>query len=285
MKKQNTIDRKMKFQRGFTLVEMAVVLIIFAILLGGLIVPLSAQIDMQRYSETKNTLEDTKGALLGYVVANKRLPCPDTDGDGLEQPLVATAPVNNMPVAPQSTQTFSCPTFEGRLPFQTLSVGRMDTWSNQLLYRVSPNFSTRTKVFSANNAAGVVISDTYFTLTSVGNITIQTRGDDPGTAAVETKFLLNLATNVPAVIVSHGKNGYGAISSDGTAMPLPPAVNADEETNRTSGTTKISRTVAAISGACSDTVEGSANCEFDDVVTWLSANVIVNRMVMTGQLP
>ncbi|MFZ3086683.1 MAG: type II secretion system protein [Methylotenera sp.] len=283
MKKQNTTDRRVRFQRGFTLVEMAVVLVIFAILLGGLIVPLSAQIDMQRYNETKNILEDTKGALLGYVTANKRLPCPDTDGDGLEQPLVAV--IQNDTPAPQSTQTFSCPTLEGRLPFQTLSVGRMDGWSNQLLYRVSPAFSTRTKVFSANNAMGAVISDTYFTLTSTGNIAIQTRGDDPGTAAVETKFLLNLATNVPAVIISHGKNGYGAISSDGTAMPLPPVVNADEETNRTAGTTKIIRTVAAISGACSDTVEGSASCEFDDVVTWLSANVIVNRMVMTGQLP
>lgn len=276
----------MKKIKGFTLVEMAVVIIIVGIMLGGLLVPLTAQMDQKNYGETRKQLEDLKEALLGYAVAQKRLPCPDTDGDGLEN-LTAPAIVNNAPIAPQSTQTFSCPTFEGHLPFQTLGVGRMDDWSNHFLYRVSPAFSTRTVVWSAINATGAVISDTYFTLTSSGDITIRTRGDNPATPVptIEAKFLFNLATNVPAVIISHGKNGYGAISSDGVAMPLPPAVNVDEDANRTVGTTKISRTVAAISGGCSDTAEGSVSCEFDDVVTWLSANVIVNRMVMTGQLP
>ena len=280
MEKIITSNKRRKPYLGFTLVEMAVVLTILALIVGGMIMPLSAQIDIQRYNETENTLTEVKEALLGYVVANKRLPCPDSDGDGLEN-LLAPVLVNG-PV--QSTQTFACAVNEGQLPYQVLGVGRMDTWSNRFLYRVTPAFSSRTVVWSANNASGNVISDTYFNLSSSGDVFIQTRGDNPGTAAVEAKFLLNLATAVPAVIVSYGKNGYGAIGSNGVAMPAPPAANVDETTNATIGTTKISRLPHA-PGACSDTVEGSVPCEFDDAVTWLSANVIMNRMVTSGQLP
>lgn len=35
-------------QAGFTLVEIAVVLVVIALLLGGLLVPLTAQIDLQK---------------------------------------------------------------------------------------------------------------------------------------------------------------------------------------------------------------------------------------------
>ncbi len=69
---------------GFTLIEMAVVLLIIGLLLGGVLAPLSTQIDNDRRKETSNTLKQISDALLGYAVANVRLPCPDTNGDGLE---------------------------------------------------------------------------------------------------------------------------------------------------------------------------------------------------------
>ena len=40
-------------QKGFTLVEMAVVLLIIGLLLGGLLMPLSEQVNSQRYGETR----------------------------------------------------------------------------------------------------------------------------------------------------------------------------------------------------------------------------------------
>ena len=52
--------------RGFSLVEMAVVLVILALLLGGLLSPLASQIDQKNYSEVKRTLESSKEALMGY---------------------------------------------------------------------------------------------------------------------------------------------------------------------------------------------------------------------------
>ncbi|MDZ4141164.1 MAG: type II secretion system protein [Methylotenera sp.] len=273
------------FYQGFTLVEMAIVLVIMGVMLGGLVVSLSAQMDIRNYNETKQKIATIKEGLLGFVVSNRRLPCPDTDGDGVEN-LAAPLIVNDVPAAPQSTQTFACTNLEGLLPFQTLDADRMDSWSNQFSYRVAPAFSTRAIVWSANGATGNIVGDTYFTLSSSGNITVQTRGDNPATAGItEGKFISNLTSNAAAVIISHGKNGFGATSYTGVPMAAVPAVDVDETLNVTAGTTKLSRLIATGSGACSDTVEGSSFCEFDDVVDWLPMHLIFNRMVTAGQLP
>lgn len=279
------MNPNLKRQAGFSLVEMAVVLVIVGLMLTGLLVPLSAQMDIRNYNETRQKIAIIKEALLGFAVSNRRLPCPDTDGDGQEN-LPSPVVFNDIPVAPQSTQTFTCPNLEGLLPFQTLGIERMDSWSNLFLYRVAPALSNRTVVWSANNATGSVISDTYFTLSSNGNITVRTRGDDPSTVGItESKFISNLVTNAAAVIISHGKNGYGATSYTGTPMAAVPASNVDETTNATAGTTKISRLIASRASPCSDTAEGSSYCEFDDAVDWLPTHLIFNRMVAAGQLP
>ena len=46
----------MTVQRGFTLIEMAIVLVIITILIGGLAMPLAAQIQARRIAETKKIL-------------------------------------------------------------------------------------------------------------------------------------------------------------------------------------------------------------------------------------
>jgi len=39
------------------------------------------------------------------------------------------------------------------------------------------------------------------------------------------------------------------------------------------------------SAGCSDTVEGAPFCEFDDLLVWISAPVLLNRMVEARLLP
>src|SRR6266567_4443970 len=65
-------------QRGFTLAEVAVVVLIVGLLLGGLLGTYSTQIDLSRTAETKKTLETARDALIGFAAANGRLPCPAT---------------------------------------------------------------------------------------------------------------------------------------------------------------------------------------------------------------
>ncbi len=49
--------------RGFTLIEMAVVLVIVGLLLGGMLVPLATQMETDRRKETTATLESIREAL------------------------------------------------------------------------------------------------------------------------------------------------------------------------------------------------------------------------------
>ena len=77
-----------------------------------------------------------------------------------------------------------------------------------------------------------------------------------------------LTSTAPAVIYSVGKNApLGGTGTDETANPNPNSANNDP--------VFVSHTPMPL---------GAANGEFDDIVIWLSPNILYNRMVQAGQL-
>ena len=74
----------MRIVRGFTLVEVAIVLVVVGLLLAGLLVPLGVQRDVRDYAATRADLSEYKEALVGYALSQTPpyLPCPDTVGGG-----------------------------------------------------------------------------------------------------------------------------------------------------------------------------------------------------------
>lgn len=187
-----------KFYQGFTLVEMAIVLIIFGILLGGLLTSLSAQSELKSRNTTEQALENIKEALIGYAIVNGYLPCPDNA-------LIPTG------VEGARDINGGCVVLEGTLPWQVLSVAKADAWERYFRYRVTNSFS--------NNGIGTGIK---FSLNSAGGITVKS---DVGL----------LTTSAVAVIVSHGGNGFGAKNTlqatPGNDMPAPTGVDELENTN------------------------------------------------------
>ncbi|MFA6971570.1 MAG: type II secretion system protein [Gallionella sp.] len=232
---------------GFTLVEMAIVLVIVALLLGTSLTLISAQQEQQRMEETKTLLSDAREALIGYALSSiattdlrPYLPCPDkttaggagTANDGVEDRTAG-----------------ACVAQEGNLPWVTLGLTPpLDPWSDRLRYAVTATFS--------NSVNGMQ-------LTSTGNLNVNDAASGGN----------SLAVNVPAIILSHGKNGFGAINAAGISNPAPSG--ADELAN-TDGSPFVSHTLAPT---------GAAGGEFDDQVTWLSPNILFNRMVQAGRLP
>src|SRR5450756_1293281 len=118
-------------QKGFTLVEMAMVLLIVALLLGGMLVPLSAQMEQRNVSETQKSLSEIKEAIIGYALANGQLPCP-------ADPSIATGLTNAGIVRPTCTTVANS---SGVLPWATLGVSETDAWGNRYTYRVTPEFA------------------------------------------------------------------------------------------------------------------------------------------------
>ena len=241
--------------RGFTLVELAMVLMIVGLLLGGLIVPLSAQMDQRRTTETQKTLEEIKEALTGYAVINGQLPCP-------ADPAIATgsagAGVARTPPCTGANST-------GVVPWATLGTSETDGWGNRFTYRVSSDFadalgSTFGKDKDGNNCIPVSTPlQSTFALCSAGTLNV-----------LATSGGTNIAIQVPAVLISHGKNSAGAYTQSGAQIPA--SGNADEAEN-------------SDGDADSNYVSHTATPTFDDLVVWMPNSILLNRMVTAGKLP
>ncbi|HEY0666159.1 MAG TPA: type II secretion system protein [Gallionella sp.] len=126
---------------GFTLVEMSIVLAIVALLLGGLLPVISSQVEMQRRNETRKYLDIVRDALVGYAVLNGRLPCPDSNDDGIAE---ATCTTNASQV--------------GTLPYTDLGVVGTDAYDNVLIYAVTKEFAATTP-FTLNTAGVIKVCD------------------------------------------------------------------------------------------------------------------------------
>ena len=125
-----------------------------------------------------------------------------------------------------------------------------------------------------------------FALCSPGDINILSA--NPGTSPSPNP----IAYSAAAVIISHGKNGYGASQPNGIRVIDPPASNADETANKTGvpGASTpvvqfVSRNRTSDSTGCSDTAAGGTQCEFDDIVAWIPTTTLIARMAAAGKLP
>ena len=238
---------------GFTLVEMAMVLIIVALLLGGLLPTVASQIEQQRNNETSKQLAEIKEALIGYALINGRLPRPATSAtDGTERAASCTGP----------TAVNLC---AGFIPWATLGTPKLDSWGKIIRYSVTPNFAN----------APFTLSDTIATKT------IQTRDSGALTYLVGQGTCLLNNQCVPAVIFSHGKNNFGTGDS-GNILADSSTTNADEGINNAGNNagnidnffSRIHSNNTAANGG-----------EFDDLVVWVPLNTLMSRMVAAGRLP
>jgi prepilin-type N-terminal cleavage/methylation domain-containing protein len=260
---------------GFSLIELAMVLFIVSLLIGGLLMPLSAQNEIQGRQETVKALANIREALIGFAVVNGRLPCPapatladPTTGAGLEAttaaagttnttgPCGCTAANSGIASAGGAICDDSTPgSVTGVLPWATLGVPETDAWSSRYTYRVTTRFG---RMASAQTNFGACTPTTNptaaaFALCSAGDMFVRVTS---GGSVV--------ASSVPAIVVSHGKNTLGAYLTNGIKMTDP----AGDELENANG----------------DINFVSSN-SIDDLVIWIPTSVLMGRMLAAGKLP
>jgi prepilin-type N-terminal cleavage/methylation domain-containing protein len=239
-------------QRGFTLVELALVVGIVAILLGGLLVPISRSIEQKAIATTQANLELAQQALLGYALINGSLPCPDAGTDPNTEGKASSADING------------CSSISvGRLPWATLGIQGVDGWGNRLDYVVyAPLGASFSKVTDSN----LEVWCTKLTTATVPNGIpgCLTTGDAVVKPSLKTSF----------VVYSRGKNGSGAYRTGGSRNSAPDPALIDETQNHlASGGIFISR---------SQTDAKSTAGEFDDIMVWMPSTLLTAKLFAAG---
>ena len=298
-------------QCGFTLTELAIVMLIIGLALVGLLGPINRQIQQAHYNVTQERLDAAREAVLSFAVVNGRLPCPDQDGDGLEDRRLPNDPAR-----------IGCLNhiYEGFLPWATLGVLQTDYWGNRFRYRVAFEFvragnnnnwicgATANQSLDNTLAPGcpgtpagigvpppgscsVTVSNPNsctFEIGDTGDISIRDgQVGRPGSA-----YIMNPSSAPPvgavAVVLSVGANGLGGTSDTGLARPAPLA-GSDEALNTPAaipaGTLRnspfIIRTPTEQATGCADNGGGTL-CEFDDQLVFIGVNTLISRLVQAG---
>lgn len=230
---------------GFSIIELAIVLAIVSTLLGGLLFSLSEIQESNNRTDSANTVDEIVQALYGFAQINGRLPCPATPAS-----FGAESPPNGG----------ACDWDYGFVPWSTLGLNGpintdsllVDNWLNPYRYNVTDvggDAFTR-----AGGLRGVALA----TLPTALRVC-----STPGCGANTV-----LADSAPAVIVSLGANWATFTSADEVA-------NSGE---RTRNGYRLANNDDFVSVPYNELI-------FDDMITWLSPNVLYTKMVAAGQLP
>lgn len=234
--------------RGFTLIEVAIVIVIISLLLGGMLYPLGQQRFDRKNKETTKQMVEFKEALYGFAIRTGRLPCPDlTAGPGSNDGIEDTGPCGTTGTASSG----------GNLPWATLGLSSGDAWGgNRFYYRVAEPFALTTF--------------TCATLPSAPNDLQLFSSCDPACLAADR---LHAPQTLAAIIVSYGKNGRGALNNNNVFNPAP--IGADELENSDADDDFVDR---------EHTDANTAQGEFDDLVETIPVTLLCSRMVQAGKL-
>lgn len=119
-----------QLQRGFSLVELSLVLVVIGVLAGSAVIPLTSVIRQSHYRQTDAQLAIIREAMHGYLVSHGKLPCP------LDNDLINPA---------KTDATASCQRSLGGVPAAALGImgersatgAVLDSWGNPIQYAVS----------------------------------------------------------------------------------------------------------------------------------------------------
>lgn len=199
-----------KHQTGFTLIEMAIVLAILGIVLGGLFAGTSALRETSKFKEDQQKLQDIKAALLSYVAVNHYLPCPTNPingNTGLQSP-----PEN------RTATDGSCDVTYGYLPYNDLGTHAVNAYGIPFSYVINQQANL------ATNTSNETHSASYFGATDC-NINSGTppcfhqhtppipADTGSGNFQITDGGSQILAENVPLLVISHGQNNCDNVAS------------------------------------------------------------------------
>lgn len=241
---------------GFTLIEIAVVIVVLALLLAMIAGIATAMLGQQRREATRQRLAGVETAIALFVSQNLRLPCPangtlaGTDSNaGVEQITLGTPNTCSVGGAPNSQQ-------HGVVPWRALGISEQDAtdgWGNRLTYRVATDFVTapamnltycdpggtkiprQTPVASPGGYCDPACTSATFPASCTMPSAV-TAGSGLQVRNLAGTIIMNQgatpSTGAAYVVISHGENSAGAYGNLGVVQAaIGPASGTEEAKN------------------------------------------------------
>lgn len=152
-------------EKGFSLLELSIVLGIVGVLGAGSVMVYSEQNTHAKWQESNAKLKVVKSAILKFAEVNKYMPCPSTSATGIDSRTVAKGKIPAIPATPATPaipKTVSAPTIpaipstgaqpaipnidvstcsanSGMVPYAAIGLSRadvQDSWGNMFVYAV-----------------------------------------------------------------------------------------------------------------------------------------------------
>jgi prepilin-type N-terminal cleavage/methylation domain-containing protein len=268
-------------QSGFTLVEIAIVLLIVTILLGYSVAMFPLQQELKQYRHVGAEMDSITQHLIAFAQVNGRLPCPDTGGDvnatgtaGVVDGREDTDDLvnNTTGVAGADGLVDNCKAFFGFLPARTLGINGkfnaagilIDPWDSGYGYAISQ--------FDAGDGNVDLVTANGIRIEGMANVIpdlficddSDELGDDLNCTTVTGNEVIGTNGGVAAVIISLGKD---------FAIPATSNIQAENIDNFDAGT------------ADKVYIFAPRRDDYDDVVRWLSTNLLFSKMIEADQLP
>lgn len=274
---------------GFTLTELAVVMAIVALLLGGLLYTLSAQTDQRNFEETRRRLELAKDLVLSFAMVNGRLPCParcstwplcstGTYTNGQEVRDTTTGQCTGGGVEDYYGGTLSSGAIGGFLPAQTIGYQSIDpqgyavdAWGNRIRYAVA-------KSIAGGTCAGAFTNPHWVNATNMKNNGIACQPGD--------LLICKSATGITS-------SACGGANNQIMSQSLVVAIVFSTGKNSATGGTGLDEAANLNGGGNADpifvfhtpTPSDAANGEFDDQFTWITHGELYGKLISAGVLP
>lgn len=245
-----------KADSGFSLLELAVVLVIVAVITAMAMSSGVAVVDASRNNATQQRIKSLEQALLAYRANYNRLPCPASlaiaegaTNFGVEAATPGTCtggtPAANSSAAGVTNTTKTA--VEGAIPVVTLGLPNemmYDGWGRRFRYAVDTSL-TATGAFNAVNI-------------SCTNLAITVKDANGG----------NRSTGSAYAIISHGENGHGGYTKTGT-VSNGGSTNTDELVDCHCDSAAAATAYSPVYVQKANTLNAAAALDsFDDIVVY-----------------
>jgi len=273
---------KIKKASGFTLVEIAVVLVIVGLLVGSFIGTITSRIETTRRDNTSQQLEDIRTAILGFASAFGRIPCPATTTSAGQESTVGPGPGG------------ICTWQHGFVPGRTLGINGaynrdgllIDSWKNPIRYSVTTsNLSAFTSPYTVPGPPANPTGMKGVGMTLLNPRLVICDGDSTSDTACEGG-VNTLNNTAPFVLLSLGNDGGDFVTnvapnSDQGENAGEAVVAANAGGENIAYTVGNNRVFVSRNYSSADAAAG----QFDDLILWVSPYVLYSRMIEAGQLP